>query len=139
MRMRIAAGLLFVSTSAMAAPGSSVGYEDGGSYYTYKSVVQQYNASGELFRIDGICQAACTIFLAIKNVCIGPNARLMFRAASENRRRHEGYTRLALEHYNPSLRSYLIGQRVMDQWEKFHSVTGGDLVSRFGYRKCPPP
>jgi len=26
----------------------------------------------------------------------------------------------------------------MDQWEKFHTVTGGDLVSRFGYRKCPP-
>jgi len=138
MRMRIAAGLLLVSTSAMAA-GSSVGYEDGGSYYTYKSVVQQYNASGELFRIDGICQAACTLFLAIRNVCIGPNARLMFRAASENRRRQEQYTRLALEHYNPSLRSYLIGQRVMDQWEKFHTVTGGDLVSRFGYRKCPPP
>src|SRR5690349_4678879 len=85
MRMHIAAGLLLVSTSAMAAPGSSVGYEDGGSYYTYKSVVQQYNASGELFRIDGICQAACTLFLAIRNVCIGPNARLMFRAASENR------------------------------------------------------
>ena len=139
MRMCIAAGLVLASTAAMAAPGSSVGYEDGGSYYTYKSVVQQYNASGELFRIDGICQAACTLFLAIKNVCIGPNARLMFRAASENRRRHEQYTRLALEHYSPSLRSYLIGQRVMDQWEKFHSVTGGDLVSRFGYRKCPPP
>jgi hypothetical protein len=138
MRMRIAAGLLLVSTAAMAAPGSSVGYEDGGSYYTYQSVVQQYNASGELFRIDGVCQAACTMFLAIRNVCIGPNARLMFRAASENRRRHEGHTRLALAHYNASLRSYLIEQRVMDQWEKYHTVYGGDLVSRFGYRKCPP-
>jgi len=135
--MRIAAGLLLVSTSAMAA-GSSVGYEDGTYYYAYKSIVQQYNASGELFRIDGVCQAACTLFLAIRNVCIGPNARLMFRAASENRRRHEHYTRLALEHYNSSLRSYLIGQRVMDQWEKFHTVYGGDLVVRFGYRRCPP-
>ena len=137
MRMRIAAGLVLASTSAMGA-GSSVGYETGGSYYRFAALVQQYNGTGELFRIDGECQAACTMFLAIRNVCIGPNARLLFRAASENRRRHDEHTRLALGHYNSSLRSYLIGQRVMDQWEKFHTVYGGDLVSRFGYRKCPP-
>jgi hypothetical protein len=136
MRMRIAAGLVLASTSVMAA-GSSVGYETGGSYYRFASLVQQYNGSGELFRIDGVCQSACTLFLAIRNVCIGPNARLLFRAAVENRRRHEQFTRLSLAHYNASLRSYLIGQRAMDQWENFHTVYGGDLVSRFGYRKCP--
>jgi hypothetical protein len=134
--MRIAAGLVLASTSAMAA-GSSVGYELGGSYYRFASLVQQYNGSGELFRIDGVCQSACTLFLAIRNVCIGPNARLLFRAAVENRRRSEHLTRLSLEHYNASLRSYLIGQRAMDEWEKFHTVYGGDLISRFGYRKCP--
>jgi hypothetical protein len=134
--MRIAAGLVLASTSAMAAPGSSVGYESG-HYSRVDAVVHQYNQSGELFRIDGVCQSACTLFLAIRNVCIGPNARLLFRAAVENRRRHEHFTRLSLERYNSSLRSYLIGQRAMDHWEKFHTVYGGDLVSRFGYRKCP--
>ena len=67
MRMRIAAGLLLASTSAMAA-GSSVGYETGGSYYRFAALVQQYNGTGELFRIDGVCEAACTMFLAIRNV-----------------------------------------------------------------------
>ena len=46
----------------------------------FEAVAQQYNASGERFRIDGHCQSACTIFLSIRNVCIVPGATLLFHA-----------------------------------------------------------
>jgi len=137
-RSLLAFPLLALLLGPAIAAGSSEGHGRGGLFIYFDPIVAQYNQSGEEFRITGHCRSACTLFLAIKNVCIGPNARLMFRAASENRRRHDEHTRLALGHYNSSLRSYLIGQRVMDQWEKFHTVYGGDLVTRFGYRKCPP-
>lgn len=34
----------------------------------FQSVIGQYNASGERFRIDSHCQSACTMFLSIRNV-----------------------------------------------------------------------
>src|SRR5689334_25090010 len=46
----------------------------------FDALVAQYNASGEQFRIDRHCQSACTLFLAIRNVCITPSARLLFHA-----------------------------------------------------------
>jgi hypothetical protein len=60
----------FFSTAAAKAEGSNLGYGLGGSLRDYDGTVHQYNASGERFRIRGRCQSACTLFLAIKNVCI---------------------------------------------------------------------
>ena len=74
MRTLIAAALLLSSTAAIA--GNNAGYEMGGRYARFDPVVSQYNQSGELFRIEGHCQSACTLFLGIRNVCIGPGASL---------------------------------------------------------------
>src|SRR5262252_11086633 len=49
----------------------------------FDAVVQQYNTSGERFRIDSHCQSACTIFLSIRNVCVTPNATLLFHAGGD--------------------------------------------------------
>jgi hypothetical protein len=51
----------------------------------FDAVVQQYNASGEHFRIDSHCQSACTTFLSIRNVCITPSATLLFHAGGDMR------------------------------------------------------
>ncbi|MGB0085066.1 MAG: hypothetical protein WBP94_06800 [Rhodomicrobiaceae bacterium] len=64
MKMLISAILLLVATPALAA-GSSAGYGMGGQFSRFDPVVAQYNASGELFRIEGHCQSSCTLFLAI--------------------------------------------------------------------------
>ena len=137
MKMRIAAGLLLVSTSALAA-GSSVGYENGGPYARFEPVVQQYNQSGELFRIDGHCQSACTLFLAIRSVCISPGASLLFHAAHDNHRvRSEHFVKLFLQHYNAKLRSFLLAQHALDEVEKFYTISGSDMIRKFGYRQCP--
>src|ERR1700712_3725845 len=53
---------------------------DAAAFARFPNVVQQYNASGERFRIDGHCQSACTMFLSIRNVCVTPGASLLFHA-----------------------------------------------------------
>src|SRR5258708_19208155 len=53
---------------------------DAAAFARFLNVVQQYNASGERFHIDGHCQSACTMFLSIRNVCVAPGATLLFNA-----------------------------------------------------------
>ena len=140
MRHALTALLLFASTSAMAA-GSSAGYEYGGASAPaarFDPVVQQYNRSGELFRIDGHCQSACTLFLGIRNVCIGAGASLLFHAAHDNRRVKSAlWTAHFVRHYNARLRSHLLANHALDEVEKFYTISGSDMIRKFGYRRCP--
>jgi len=101
------------------------------------AVVSQYNTSGERFRIDSHCQSACTIFLSIRNVCITPNATLLFHAGGNPRtgRINAGSTQHMLAAYNSALRQYLSGNHFMDTFA-FHSISGRDMVKRFGYPAC---
>src|SRR5262245_13178838 len=52
----------------------------------FLAVIQQYNASGERFRIDSHCQSACTMFLSIRNVCVTPGATLLFHAGGSRKK-----------------------------------------------------
>jgi hypothetical protein len=65
------------------ADGSSAGFEWGGHFRRFDPMVNQYNQSGDLFRIDGHCQSSCTLFLGIRNVCISRGATLLFHAAHD--------------------------------------------------------
>jgi hypothetical protein len=89
-RQYLAILLVLIPADAFAA-GSSAGYEQGGPYARFEPVVQQYNGSGDLFRIDGHCQSSCTLFLGIRNVCIGPQASLLFHAPHDDQRRPSEY------------------------------------------------
>jgi hypothetical protein len=58
---------LFASVVFLAAPvsvaladASSSPYREGGYVPDFVKIVRQYNASGEQFRIEGICKSACT-------------------------------------------------------------------------------
>jgi hypothetical protein len=131
--------MLFVLAPAAAfAAGSSAGYESGGPYARFEPVVQQYDTSGELFRIDGHCRSSCTLFLGIRNVCIGPNASLLFHAPHDNMRRpSEYYLKLFLPHYNARLRAFLLANHALEKVDPFFTISGGDLIRKFGYRPCP--
>jgi hypothetical protein len=134
MRTVIAAMLLMFSTSAMA--GNNAGYEMGGNYGRFDPVVSQYNQSGELFRIEGHCQSSCTLFLGIRNVCIGRNATLLFHAAHDrSKNASPSLTTHMLDAYNASLRGYVTAHHFMDTLE-FHAISGGDMIRKFGYREC---
>jgi hypothetical protein len=135
-RGTIVAMLLLVSTPAMAA-GTTAGFEMGGRYARFDPVVGQYNQSGELFRIDGHCQSSCTLFLAIRNVCIGRVATLLFHAAHDRSgNASPSNTQHMLSAYNPRLREYVTANHYMDTLA-FHSISGRDLIAKFGYRECP--
>ena len=114
---------------ALAATSSP--YAKGGRTKEFAVDVEQYKRSGELFRIQGHCQSACTMFLALRNACVEPSARLLFHAGATP----EG-TRRMINSYNSRLRSYLAARGVMES-PAFHTISGRDMISRFGYRACP--
>ena len=125
--------------SCALADGSSTPYGRGGMPFPeMNQIIQQYNKSGELFRIEGECRSSCTELLAIKNVCIDPSATIEFHAAVRapdqpvsTARNHQ-----MASYYNSRLRNFVVANHYMDSWE-FHPMSGGDLIQKFGYRQCP--
>jgi hypothetical protein len=103
----------------------------------FDAVVAQYNASGERFRIDSHCQSACTIFLSIKNVCVTPGATLLFHSGGDpkNNRPSAASTQHMLGAYNAALRQYVTENHYMDTFD-FHTISGKDIISKFGYPPC---
>jgi hypothetical protein len=122
---------LAVSISSTALAGSSKGWGHGGVIAPYEAVIAQANASGELFRITGVCKSACTMFLSIRNVCVEPSANLMF---------HIGVSPVAtskmLATYNDALRNYVQSNHYMDTRD-LHGIPGSTIISKFGYKACP--
>jgi hypothetical protein len=135
-RGHIAVLALLVSAPAMAA-GTTAGFEMGGRYRRFDPVVSQYNKSGELFRIEGHCQSSCTLFLAIRNVCISRSATLLFHAAHDRSgNASASNTEHMLTAYTPKLRDYLTLHHYMDTLA-FHAISGRDMIQKFGYPECP--
>jgi hypothetical protein len=131
----VGAALLLIAMPALAA--SSAGYGKGGWFEKFDPIVARYNQSGELFRIEGHCQSACTLFLGIKTVCIEPSARLLFHAGHDrNRNIKPSATQHMLNAYNSQLRGYLVANHHVDTLA-FHTISGRDLIRKFGYRECP--
>src|SRR4029077_627136 len=142
--MRVCVGRVFVgivlvllSTSIpVLAVGSSLPYGKGGWFAQFDPIVRQYNQSGEQFRIEGHCQSSCTLFLGIRNVCIVRSARLLFHAGHDRSRNiSASATNHLMSAYNGKLRAYLVANRVMETLA-FHTISGSDMISRFGYREC---
>lgn len=135
MKVFLSSVFLLISSAAMA--GSSAGYGMGGQFVRFDPVVTQYNQSGELFRIVGHCQSACTLFLAIKNVCIEPGAELAFHAGhNKNHVINAGATSHLLAAYKPALRQFVMANHYMDTLA-FHTISGREMIAKFGYRACP--
>ena len=135
--IKIIAALLLLFSTPVWAAGSSTSWAMGGKYARFDPVVAQYNASGELFRIQGHCQSSCTLFLAIRNVCIEPSATLLFHSAHDRDRNvSPALTRHMLAAYNAPLREYVTANHYMDTLA-FHAISGRDMIRRFGYRQCP--
>jgi hypothetical protein len=144
-RFFLAVVLSIASAGAASADGalSRTGMGKGSGadgFRPFDAMVSQYNASGETFRIDSHCQSACTLFLSIRRVCVTPDATLLFHAGhtlGPARQINAAATAHMMGAYNGKLRSYLTAGGYMDTLA-FHSISGRDMISRFGYRACPP-
>ena len=137
--------VLFVTVFAMIASsafaeGTSLGHGEGGRIVDFLPIVQQYNANGELFRIQGVCKSACTLFLGIRNTCVERDATLMFHGGHDIQENVTGpdtpASRAMLYRYNKALRQYLLEGHYMDSNE-YHTLMGSELIDRFGYMECP--
>jgi hypothetical protein len=126
------AALTFMSSFAFA--GSSAGYGKGGPLGPYQVMISQANASGELFRITGLCKSACTMFLSINNVCVERSALLKFHSGIASAPPSVRQAMAAT--YNSALRSYVEEHHFMDT-PAFHSIPGSALIDKFGYKECP--
>jgi hypothetical protein len=102
----------------------------------FQSVIAQYNASGERFRIDSHCQSACTMFLSIRHVCVSPGATLLFHAGGTRRAGvSPSRTQQMFSTYNAALQQYVTANHFMDTLD-FHSISGSEIIRRFGYPAC---
>jgi hypothetical protein len=137
MRVFFGVAILSLLTSVPAlAVGSSTPYGRGGWFEQFDPIVQQYNQSGEQFRIEGHCQSACTLFLGIRNVCIVRSARLLFHAGHDRQRNIKASaTNHMMSAYNGRLRAHLTANHVMETLA-FHTISGSDMITKFGYREC---
>jgi hypothetical protein len=134
---RLAVVLLLSLASLPAHAGTSRPYGKGGWFAEFQPVIDRYNATGELMRIEGHCQSLCTIFLGLPNVCVERSARLLFHAGHDRQRRyHAASTQRKLAAYSPSLRDYLVSGGHMST-HAFHTVSGAAMIDRFGYKECP--
>jgi hypothetical protein len=138
---RLPAIVIFVASpvSLAFADTSSLPYSEGGYLPDFVKIVRQYNASGEPFHIQGTCKSACTIFLGIRNACVERDAKLMFHAGHDIAENSTGpdtrASRTMLYRYNEVLRRYLLEGHHMDT-EEFHTLSGAELIDRFGYSEC---
>lgn len=131
-----AAALAILLAASPASAGTSRGYENGGYFTRFDPVVAEFNQSGKPFRIVGLCQSACTLFLSIRNVCIEPQATFQFHAGSDGKGNISTFAnRHLLDHYNPKLRRFVIQNRYLETLE-FNTISGTDMIEKFGYPAC---
>jgi hypothetical protein len=113
-----------------------MGFENGGYFVRFDPVVAEYNQTGEPFRIVGLCQSACTLFLSIRNVCVEPNAVFGFHAGNDGKGNiSPSATRHMQNAYNPKLRRFVIENGYMETFD-FHNISGRDMIEKFGYPAC---
>jgi hypothetical protein len=122
---------------SVSSLGMGMGARDAAAFARFQAVIAQYNASGERFRIDSHCQSACTMFLSIRHVCVTPDATLLFHAGGSMQKGiiDPSYTQQMARTYKPALRQYVMANHFMDTFE-FHSISGSEIISRFGYPAC---
>jgi hypothetical protein len=130
MHYRICLSAIAFCLAAPAMAATSAPYAMGGKTVEFAQDVARFRQSGEPFQIVGHCQSACTMFLALPKVCVSPGAELLFHAGN-----NADATRRMLNSYNSKLRSYLKARGAMET-KAFHTISGRDMISRFGYRAC---
>jgi hypothetical protein len=131
----VSAVLMTISSVAFAATSEKFG--QGGWIQDFQPEIDRNNASGELFRIKGHCQSNCTLFLGLRNVCVERSATLLFHSGHDRQRSlNANSTNRMLSAYNASLRQYVVDNHYMDSLA-FHSISGADIIDKFGYKECP--
>jgi len=84
---------IFASAFLSFSAPENVRIDPGGSIADRMQQIERIEKSGTLFRIDGMCISACTMYLGLKSVCVAPRTVLGF---------HSSYTQSPLGRPEPS-------------------------------------
>lgn len=103
----------------------------GGDVHEYAAQARAYIASGREVRLHE-CRSACTLALAVPNVCVYPNSVLRFHKAYNpyTKAVNDGVSDAMMQAYPPSVR-----ERLGFLTREYKSLTGAELI-RLGVRDC---
>jgi hypothetical protein len=106
----------------------------GGDVHAYSAQTTAYIQSGRQVRLHE-CRSACTLALAVPNVCVYPDSVLRFHKAYNpiTKATNEDVSNAMLSAYPPAVR-----QRLGVLTRQYKSLTGSELI-RLGVRDCNAP
>jgi hypothetical protein len=106
----------------------------GGDVRAYSAQTTAYIQSGRQVRLHE-CRSACTLALAVPNVCVYPDSVLRFHKAYNpiTKATNEDVSNAMLSAYPPAVR-----QRLGVLTRQYKSLTGSELI-RLGVRDCNAP
>jgi hypothetical protein len=106
----------------------------GGDVRAYSAQTTAYIQSGRQVRLHE-CRSACTLALAVPNVCVYPDSVLRFHKAYNpiTKATNEDVSNAMLSAYPPAVR-----QRLGILTRQYKSLTGSELI-RLGVRDCNAP
>jgi hypothetical protein len=106
----------------------------GGDVRAYSAQTTAYIQSGRQVRLHE-CRSACTLALAVPNVCVYPDSVLRFHKAYNpiTKATNEDVSNAMLAAYPPAVR-----QRLGVLTRQYKSLTGSELI-RLGVRDCNAP
>jgi hypothetical protein len=113
--------------------------DHGGFVSSYEDAVAIYNREGRRVEIRGSCNSACTLALAVHNVCVGKDAVVRWHQAYEpntNRLRPD-VTKHMIDVLPPRLRNYLDG-KIKENYTPETTLHFEELVS-LGIPDCDAP
>ena len=87
-------------------------HDIGGFVNQYEEAVARYNLEGRRVEIRGQCRSACTLALAVNNVCVGPGAVVAWHEAYEefSRRIRHDVTERMLSSLPYAIKAHLDGK-----------------------------
>jgi len=109
-------------------------FDGGGNVFAYFGRAHEANFSRRRTAIAGVCASACTMKLGIRNVCIAPDATLLFHQASYNGVRSEIGTRMMLFSYPSRIRHWVLRTGALNS-SSLTALSGRQAIA-MGVRPC---
>lgn len=101
--------------------------------------IELLKAAGTRVEIKGRCISACTLYLALENTCIHPDATLGFHGAGrtdEKDNLHLSRANLKMSmHYKPDLQAWFLAEASKLRGKDYIVRSGSEIIA-MGYKSC---
>jgi len=132
--------LATVEPAAAQSGGAKVVRSDGGGWLSQRSAeIRQLRATGQRVELRGTCLSACTMYLALPNVCVDRSASFGFHGPTRNGQNlpaheFEHWSGVMADTYREPLRSWYLTE-ARYRTTGYYQVSGSELIN-MGYPQC---